>query len=124
MIQMYYRKRQASALTLVWQEEKEVSRPLNYYVSIVTSPAVPSTVTIEPSLMNVVPLPVPTTAGIPNSLATTAPCEIAPPELVTIAPTIPKKGVQGGVRARATRMSPFSREEASSRDRTTLALPR
>jgi len=60
------------------------------YASTITMPAVPSTVTVAPSGMSTVAFLVPTTAGMPNSRATTAPCERMPPELVIRAPIIAK----------------------------------
>ena len=57
---------------------------------------VPSTVTVWPVLITVVPTLVPTTAGRPNSRATIALCDSTPPTSETTAPAIENSGTHGG----------------------------
>ncbi|MMZ71823.1 hypothetical protein D1872_354490 [compost metagenome] len=52
---------------------------------LITTPLLPSTVTTMPSLSVLVAFPVPTTAGIPSSLATIAAWAVRPPSSVTMA---------------------------------------
>ena len=74
----------------------------------VTFPCAPSTVIVSPVFRTVVALPHPTTAGIPNSLATIAACESGAPMSVTIADTFGNASVQPIFVAVVTSMSPFS----------------
>ena len=69
-------------------------------------PAAPSTVTVWPVRNRVVASGTPTTAGMPYSRATTAPCEITPPISMTSAPAVMNSGVQPGSVDGATRISP------------------
>ena len=65
----------------------------------------------------------PTTAGIPYSRATTAPCDIIPPISITSALAVRKSGVQPGSVEGATSTSPGSRR-APAGARMTRATPR
>src|SRR6266446_3370386 len=65
----------------------------------------------------------PTTAGMPYSRATTAPCDIIPPISITSAPAVRKSGVHPGSVDGATRTSPGS-SRAPTGDRMTCAVPR
>src|SRR5439155_1622041 len=56
-------------------------------------PADPSTTTTCPSARRLVAPPTDTAAGMPNSLATTAACDIRPPTSVTTAAAQAKRGV-------------------------------
>ena len=67
--------------------------------------------------------PVPTTAGMPYSRATTAQWLRMPPASVTTAETVAKSGVQGGAVNSATRTSPGRSRSASSSERTIRAVP-
>src|SRR5216110_3281220 len=64
----------------------------------------------------------PTTAGMPYSRATTAPCDIIPPISITRAPAVRKRGVQPGSVEGATRISPGS-SLAPAGERITRAIP-
>src|SRR6516165_1503153 len=88
-----------------------------------TYPCVPFTRTSVPFLIASVAPSTPTTAGMPYSLATTAPWVMRPPTSVTSPAAIGKSGVQAGSVYGATRTSPFS-ILASSSLRTTRARPR
>src|SRR6267378_1035869 len=65
----------------------------------------------------------PTTAGMPYSRATTAPCDIIPPISMTRAPAVRKSGVQPGSVDGATSTSPGS-SRAPTGERMTRATPR
>ena len=64
---------------------------------MVTMPLFPSTRILSPLFISLVALPVPTTAGIINSRATTAECESTPPESVTMPTILLKTTTQAGV---------------------------
>src|SRR4051795_3001177 len=68
-------------------------------------------------------LPVPTTAGMPNSRATTAGCEVAPPASVTRPLIFVKSTTQAGFVMRQTRMSPLLTWSNSSSEETNRAGP-
>ena len=74
-------------------------------------------------LISDVPTFVPTTAGIWYSRATIAVCDRMPPWSVTTAEAMPKSGVQGGIVAGQTRISPVLQPLASSSERITRAVP-
>src|SRR5205823_14170867 len=97
----------------------------NYHgrASIRTSPLVPSTVTVMPSRMVVVPTRVPTTAGSPNSRATIAQWLRMPPESATTPLTVANSGTHGGTVISQTMMSPCWSLLASINERTTFAVP-
>ena len=59
------------------------------------SPCAHETVTVAPDATAVVASPVPTTAGIPSSLAMMAAWHVRPPRLVTIAAAVALAGVAG-----------------------------
>src|ERR687890_94726 len=75
---------------------------------MVTVPATPSTVTSSPVTIRSVASGTPTTAGIPYSRATTAPCELAPPISITRPPAVRKSGVHPGSVEGQTRTAPGS----------------
>ena len=74
-----------------------------------TRPAEPSTVSCWPVSIRCVASATPTTAGMPYSRATTAPCEFDPPISITRPPAVRNSGVQPGSVDGATRISPGSR---------------
>ena len=82
-------------------------QPSRWYAT--TRPEPPSTVTSWPLLRSLVPRPVPMIAGIPYSRATMAACEASPPESTTTAAARWKSGVQDGLVAGQTRISPSFR---------------
>src|ERR1700690_4191217 len=71
-----------------------------------TVPASPSTSSSCPSWKVVVAQPVPTTAGMRYSRATTALCDNTPPVSVTTAQAVANSGVQGGTVDSATSTDP------------------
>src|SRR5579863_2240703 len=90
---------------------------------MVTIPRPPSTRMRWPSLMRVVAVPVPTTAGRPNSRATMAAWLIEPPMSDTAAEIFWNTGAQVGLVTWQTRMSPCRSRPISSTDRTIRAGP-
>src|SRR6185295_341239 len=88
-----------------------------------TVPAEPSTTIRSPVAIRVVASGTPTTAGIPYSRATTAPCDIIPPISITSALAVRKSGVHPGSVAGATRTSPGS-SRAPAGENITCATPR
>ena len=66
---------------------------------------------------------VPMTAGIPNSRASTAGCEVVPPVSVTSPAIFVKSTTQAGFVIWQTRMSPSRTSSNSSTVRTTRAMP-
>ena len=81
-----------------------------------TSPSSPSaqlTVISLPVSRTSVALPVPTTAGIPNSRLTIAAWQVLPPLFVTIAAAVFMTGSQSGVVLCAIRISPGLKEDRS-----------
>src|SRR5712691_1101565 len=76
-----------------------------------------------PVAMRSVAFGTPTTAGIPYSRATTAPCDIIPPISITSALAVRKSGVHPGSVAGATSTSPGSRR-APAGESITRATPR
>src|ERR687890_270440 len=89
-----------------------------------TMPASPSTSTACPLFIVAVADPVPTTAGMRYSRATTAQWLRMPPVSVTTAAAVAKSGVHGGGGGSATRTPSFPGPAALERDRSTLARPR
>src|SRR5256714_15601535 len=87
-----------------------------------TIPREPSTVIFIPSLITDVPIMVPTTQGMRYSRATMAQCERIPPVSATTALAVLNSGVHGGSVISHTRTSPACSFEASSSERTTLAV--
>src|SRR5256885_55550 len=77
----------------------------------------------SPVVMRSVASGTPTTAGIPYSRATTAPCDIIPPISITSALAVRKSGVHPGSVDGATNTSPGSRT-APAGERITRAIPR
>ena len=71
-----------------------------------TVPVVPSISSCRPSAIRVVASPAPTTAGSPNSRATTAACDRIPPVFVTRPAAIVNTGTQDGFEEGQTMMSP------------------
>ncbi len=70
------------------------------------SPSAQETVTSRPSVSSRVPLPVPTTAGMPSSRAMIAAWQVRPPRLVTMAEARFMIGSQSGSVMSATSTSP------------------
>src|SRR6185437_13338367 len=89
---------------------------------MVTTPRPPSTRIRAPSLILVVALPVPTTAGRPYSRATIAMWLIDPPMSLTAAAIFWKIGLQVGFVTWHTRMSPCRMRPISATDLTTRAV--
>ena len=66
---------------------------------------------------------VPTTAGIPNSRARTAGCEVVPPVSVTSPAILVNRTTHAGLVIWHTRMSPSATSSKSATVRTTRAMP-
>ena len=66
---------------------------------------------------------VPITAGMPNSRASTAGCEVVPPVSVTSPAILVKRTTHAGFVIWQTRMSPSRTSSNSSIVRTTRAIP-
>lgn len=77
--------------------------------STTTRPDDPSTVTVSPEAIRSDASGTPTTAGMPYSRATTAPCEFEPPISITSPPAVRNSGVQPGSVDGQTRISPGSK---------------
>src|SRR5207253_9385959 len=101
--------------------ELSTQPPADDYAGV-TTPLVPSTVHRCPVTTRLVAAGTPTTAGMPYSRATTAPCEFAPPISMTRPPAVRNSGVHPGSVEGATRISPGSRW-APTGSRTTRAGP-
>lgn len=72
-----------------------------------------STSTLSPVFNTLVATLVPITAGIPNSRASVAACEVRPPRSVTIARTLFNKGIKTTEVSSVTRMLPFIKDANS-----------
>ena len=90
---------------------------------ISTRPVVPSTVSRSPVAIRWVATDVPMTAGMPNSRASTAGCEVVPPVSVTRPAILVNRTTQAGFVIWQTRMSPSRTSSNSSTVRTTRAIP-
>ena len=90
---------------------------------IVTVPLLPSTVTTSPVFNTDVAFRQPTTAGMPNSLATMAACDRGAPMSVTIADTLWNATVQPMLVARVTRLSPSFIPQIPLMSSTTMTVP-
>src|SRR5438445_156203 len=88
-----------------------------------TVPVVPLTRTRSPVEIRSVASDVPTTAGIPNSRATTAGCDATPPASVTSPPIFVKRTTHAGFVIWQTRISPSCTWSNSSVDETIRAVP-
>src|SRR5439155_2176924 len=83
-----------------------------------TIPLVPFTRTRSPVLIRSVAIEVPTTAGTPNSRATTAGCEATPPASVTRPAIFVNRTTQAGLVIWQTRISPSLTWSNSSSEAT------
>src|SRR6476646_7575998 len=88
-----------------------------------TTPLVPFTRTRSPLLIRSVATDVPTTAGIPNSRATTAGCAATPPASVTSPAIFVNRTTHAGLVIWQTRISPFCTWSNSSSEATLRATP-
>src|SRR5262249_33739472 len=91
--------------------------------SISPIPLVPFTRTRSPVAIRSVAIDVPTTAGIPNSRATTAGCAATPPASVTRPAIFVNRTTQAGFVIWQTRISPYCTRSASASEATLRATP-
>src|SRR6266699_2993358 len=88
-----------------------------------TAPVVPLTRIRSPSLIFLVADEVPMTAGMANSRASTAACEVRPPASVTRPAILVKRATQAGFVIWQTTMSPLRTWSNCSTVKTTRAMP-
>src|SRR4051812_23113125 len=97
--------------------------PRAHYAIQRTTPATPSTATVDPSGMRWVASSTPSTIGMPRSRAREAICEVLPPRSATTPPTLVRMWLSAGPATLVTRISPGDTRDSSHSQLTTQARP-